>query len=134
MPFLPACLRHSRRQPSMMPCSPSLNGGLITPFSVTIAEMSPDGVTSNAGLSTLTPSGAMRSLYHFSVTSSGALEGLGKGAHSLVISLCRYAAVILPAALLLCRLLGPEGVWHAFWITEVLTAGAAFWVYRRASA
>ena len=69
-----------------------------------------------------------------SVTSSGALEGLGKGAHSLVISLCRYAAVILPAALLLCRLLGPEGVWHAFWITEVLTAGAAFWVYRRASA
>ena len=66
-----------------------------------------------------------------SVTSSGALEGLGKGAQSLVISLCRYVAVILPAAFLLCRTIGPDGVWHAFWITEAVTAGAAFWVYRR---
>ena len=66
-----------------------------------------------------------------SVTSSGALEGLGKGGQSLVISLCRYAVVILPAAFLLCRTIGPDGVWHAFWITEAVTAGAAFWVYRR---
>ena len=66
-----------------------------------------------------------------SVTSSGALEGLGRGSQSLVISLCRYAVVILPAAFLLCRAIGPNGVWHAFWITEVITAGAAFWVYRR---
>lgn len=66
-----------------------------------------------------------------SVTSSGALEGLGKGAQSLVISLCRYVVVILPAAFLLCRAFGPDGVWHAFWITEAVTAGAAFWVYRR---
>ena len=66
-----------------------------------------------------------------SVTSSGALEGLGKGAQSLVISLCRYVVVILPAAFLLCRTIGPNGVWHAFWITEAVTAGAAFWVYRR---
>ena len=66
-----------------------------------------------------------------SVTSSGALEGLGKGAQSLVISLCRYVVVILPAAFLLCRAMGPNGVWHAFWITEAVTAAAAFWVYRR---
>ncbi|OUP54771.1 MATE family efflux transporter [Pseudoflavonifractor sp. An184] len=66
-----------------------------------------------------------------SVTSSGALEGLGKGAQSLVISLCRYVVVILPAAFLLCRTIGPDGVWHAFWITEAVTAAAAFWVYRR---
>ena len=66
-----------------------------------------------------------------SVTSSGALEGLGKGAQSLVISLCRYVVVILPAAFLLCRTIGPDGVWHAFWITEAVTAGAAFWVYKR---
>ena len=65
-----------------------------------------------------------------SVTSYGALEGLGKGAQSPIISLCRYVVVILPAAILLCRVLGPDGVWHAFWITEVITAGAAFWVYR----
>ncbi len=66
-----------------------------------------------------------------SVTSSGALEGLGKGVQSLVISLCRYVVVILPAAFLLCRTIGPDGVWHAFWITEAVTAAAAFWVYRR---
>ena len=33
-----------------------------------------------------------------SVTSSGALEGLGKGTPSLLISLCRYVVVIIPAA------------------------------------
>lgn len=66
-----------------------------------------------------------------SVTSSGALEGLGKGGQSLVISLCRYVVVILPAAFLLCHALGPDGVWHAFWITEAVTAAAAFWVYKR---
>lgn len=47
-----------------------------------------------------------------SVTSSGALEGLGKGLPSLAF--------------------GPEGVWHAFWVTELLSAVLAFWVYRRA--
>ena len=38
-----------------------------------------------------------------SVTSSGALEGLGKGTPSLLISLCRYVVVIIPAAFLLSR-------------------------------
>ena len=66
-----------------------------------------------------------------SVTSSGALEGLGKGVQSLVISLCRYAVVILPAAFLLCRTIGPDGVWHAFWITEVVTAGIAYFLYKK---
>ena len=56
-----------------------------------------------------------------STTSSGALEGLGKGAASLVISLCRYVIFIMPLAWLLCRQLGPTGVWHAFWVTEVLS-------------
>lgn len=65
------------------------------------------------------------------VASSGALEGLGKGLPSLVISLCRYLVVMLPAALLLSRALGPEGVWHAFWVTEGVTAAVAFLVYRR---
>ena len=66
------------------------------------------------------------------VTVSGALEGLGKGAASLVISLCRYMVVILPAAYLLCWIGGPAGVWHAFWVTEVITAAAAIYTYRRA--
>lgn len=66
-----------------------------------------------------------------SVTSCGALEGLGCGVPSLVISLCRYALVILPAAWVLSRTLGPAGVWHAFWVTEAVTAAVAFAVYRR---
>ena len=37
-----------------------------------------------------------------STTSSGALEGLGKGVPSLVISLCRYVVFIMPLAAVLC--------------------------------
>ena len=66
-----------------------------------------------------------------SVTSCGALEGLGKGAASLVISLCRCVVIIIPAAWLLARAFGPEGVWHAFWITELASAGVSLLVYRR---
>ena len=53
---------------------------------------------------------------------------------SLVISLCRYVVFILPLAAVLCGRLGPDGVWHAFWITEVLTALVAYPVYHRAAA
>ena len=67
-----------------------------------------------------------------SVTSSGALEGLGKGVESLIISLCRYLVFIMPLAWLLCRFFGPTGVWHAFWITEFLSAIIAYTVYHRA--
>ena len=67
-----------------------------------------------------------------STTSSGALEGLGKGVPSLVISLCRYMIFIMPLAWVLCRTLGPTGVWHAFWITEACSAAIAFVVYHRA--
>lgn len=67
-----------------------------------------------------------------SVTCSGALEGLGKGLPSLIISLCRYLLVILPAAFILSRFLGPTGVWHAFWLTEAVSALVSLLVYRRA--
>lgn len=68
-----------------------------------------------------------------SVTASGALEGLGKGGASLVISLCRNVIVIIPAAFLLSRLFGADGVWHAFWITELVSALVSLLVYRRAA-
>ena len=67
-----------------------------------------------------------------STTASGALEGLGKGAESLVIALCRYVIFIMPLAALLCNWLGADGVWHAFWLTEVLAAAVSGAVYRRA--
>ena len=67
-----------------------------------------------------------------STTASGALGGLGKGAESLVIALCRYVVFIMPLAALLCNWLGADGAWHAFWITEVLAAVVSGIVYRRA--
>lgn len=66
-----------------------------------------------------------------SVTASGALEGLGKGKESLLISLCRFVIFIIPLAYLLCHFFGPEGVWHSFWITEILSAFVSLFVYRR---
>ena len=66
-----------------------------------------------------------------SITAGGALEGLGKGFPSLLISLLRYLIVMIPAAFLLSRFLNADGVWHAFWVTEWLAALAAFAIYRR---
>ena len=69
-----------------------------------------------------------------SVASSGALEGLGKGISSLMISLLRYIVVIIPVAFLLCFVLGmgADGVWSAFWITEIIAAAASIVIYRKA--
>ena len=66
-----------------------------------------------------------------SVTASGALEGLGKGVQSLLISLMRYVVIIMPAAFILSRIRGAVGVWNAFWITELISAIASVWIYRK---
>lgn len=66
-----------------------------------------------------------------SVTCCGALEALGKGMASLLISLSRYAVIIIPAAFLFSRLYGAEGVFAAFPATELLTAVFAWIVYKR---
>lgn len=66
-----------------------------------------------------------------SIISCGALEGLGMGTPSLVISLIRYAVLIIPVAFLLSRFWEALGVWHAFWITEVVTAVIAYGLYRK---
>lgn len=66
-----------------------------------------------------------------SVTTSGALEGLGKGTPSLCISLTRYVVVILPAAFLLSRIFGAVGVWNAFWIAEFAAAAISIFLTRK---
>lgn len=66
-----------------------------------------------------------------SIVSSGALEGLGKGMPSLLISLCRYLVVIVPVAYGLSRWTGASGVWHAFWITELFSAAVSWLIYQR---
>ena len=63
-----------------------------------------------------------------SVIACGVLEGLGMGFPSLVISLLRYVLCIIPAAFVLSRLWGVNGVWHAFWATEVLAALVSWWI------
>lgn len=66
-----------------------------------------------------------------SVTCCGALEGLGKGTPSLYISLLRYAVLIIPAAFLLSRLIGANGVWYAFCFTEFAASGLSYFIYRK---
>lgn len=66
-----------------------------------------------------------------SITASGALEGLGRGAQSLWISLFRYVFVIIPAAFLFSRFLGADGVWFAFCFTEFITALFSMAIYTR---
>ncbi len=68
----------------------------------------------------------------FSVTSSGALEGLGKGRQSLYISLARNVAVIIPAAFCFSRFAGADGVWAAFCVTEFVCAVFAYFIYKNA--
>lgn len=57
-----------------------------------------------------------------SVTCSGALEALEQGMASLMISLSRYVVIIIPAAWILSRIWGAEGVFYAFPVAEALTA------------
>lgn len=66
-----------------------------------------------------------------SVTCCGVLEALGAGVSSLMISLLRYLVVIIPAAMLLSRVWGANGVFAALPVTEFITAVAAILIYRR---
>ena len=100
---------------------------------VLIAMFTDNAVTVEAGAQALRIICAGFIVSAVSVTACGALEGLGKGLPSLVISLLRYVVVIIPAAWLLRKYFGAQGVWHAFWIAELLTAIAAQVVYKRYS-
>ncbi len=64
-----------------------------------------------------------------SVTTSGSLEGMGMGMPSLVISLMRYAIVIMPAAFLLSHIFGATGVWMAFPIAEIITGITSYMIW-----
>lgn len=56
-----------------------------------------------------------------SVTCCGVLEALGRGMASLMISLIRYVVVIIPVAFIVSRIVGANGVFIAFPITEVIS-------------
>lgn len=67
----------------------------------------------------------------FSITSAGALEALGEGPKSLVITSLRYCILIIPAAFLLSRVFKATGVWCAFCIAEAVTAFLAYRIYKK---
>lgn len=66
------------------------------------------------------------------VVYSGAFEALGKGLHSLFVTLLRQFAVTIPLSLLLIGTLGLTGVWLTFPVAEALASLAALLLYRRA--
>lgn len=66
-----------------------------------------------------------------SVNCCGALEGLGKGAPSLYISLLRYIVIIIPLAFLFSRFLQADGVWLAFCVTELAAALVSVLIYKK---
>lgn len=66
-----------------------------------------------------------------SVTCCGAMEALGRGLESLMISLGRYVVIIIPAAFILSRFMGADGVFLAFPITEFVAAAGSYWLYKR---
>ncbi len=67
-----------------------------------------------------------------SVITCGSLEALNQGPASLLVTLLRNVLLILPAAWILSRFFGPVGVWHAFWLTEIITGILSYLIYKNA--
>ncbi len=87
--------------------------------------------TLNAGVSAMKIISVGFVISAISVTSCGALESFGKGVESLMISLLRYIVIIIPIAFFLSRICGVNGVWHGFWITEIIVAILSCIIYFR---
>lgn len=70
----------------------------------------------------------------FSIVMSTVFIGLGKAYLSLLSSLLRQIAILIPLASYLSKLVGVEGVWRAFPITEVftfvITVILTIWIYK----
>lgn len=90
-----------------------------------------DPATTTAGETALRIISAGFIVSSVSVTASGALEGLGKGIPSLMISLCRFIVIIIPVAFVLSRFFEANGVWNAFWVTELVTAVISLLIYKK---
>ncbi len=66
------------------------------------------------------------------ITLSNVFQAVGKGVYSLILSVCRQLAVLLPVAWLLARLTGSvDLVWWSFLIAEAVSCVMAVLFYRR---
>lgn len=66
-----------------------------------------------------------------SCTVTGALEGLGKGVPSLLISFLRNIGIMIPCAFILSRIANVNGVWMSFPVTECTCAVVSVICYQR---
>ncbi len=65
------------------------------------------------------------------ITLSTTFQAVGKGAYSLIMSLCRQLIVLLPAAWILSNLGGLNAIWWAFPIAEVVSLVICLALYRK---
>lgn len=65
------------------------------------------------------------------ITLSTVFQAVGKGAYSLIMSLCRQLLVLLPAAWILSALGGLNAIWWAFPIAEVVSLAICLGLYRK---
>lgn len=63
----------------------------------------------------------VRSIYNITLTIIGLIMVFGT-----------VICLIFPAAFVLSCICGVVGVWNAFWVAELITAAAAFFIYRQA--
>ncbi len=62
---------------------------------------------------------------------SGTFEALGRGKHSLIISLLRQILITVPASFLLSSVIGAEGVFYAFPLGEIVAAVCALFLLKK---
>lgn len=66
------------------------------------------------------------------ITISNVFQSLGKGMHSMIMSILRQLGVLLPAALALALIFkSVDAVWWCFFIAEFFSAGYGVIVLRR---
>ena len=65
------------------------------------------------------------------VICSGTFEALGRGKDSLIVSLLRQFVITIPLSFLLSGIMGADGVWLAFPISELCASVVAWILFRR---
>ena len=67
----------------------------------------------------------------FAIVMSGVFESLGKGPISLIITLTRQFIIIIPLSFILLPLLGLNGIWLTFPLSELIATFIAFVLYQK---
>lgn len=65
------------------------------------------------------------------IVMSGVFESLGQGKQSLLISLLRQLLIIIPLAFVLIPIIGINGVWMTFPLSETVASAVAFYLYKK---